>query len=183
MAAREHHNMDLISRFARAREGVSAVEFALVLPFLILLYLGGTELSHAITVDRKLTAMTSSVADLVSQAAVIENAEMNGIFNAVSAILAPYSANDATVVVSSIKVDSNGVAKVDWSDGFHKAARAKGSTVTLPAGIAEKGTTIIMAEGTYTYSPQFGAALTGPVNLSDSFYLRPRVTDSIQRTN
>ncbi|MGE0230353.1 MAG: TadE/TadG family type IV pilus assembly protein [Flavobacteriaceae bacterium] len=173
----------LLRSFAKAREGVSAVEFALVLPILILLYLGGTELSHGITVDRKLTAMTSSVADLVSQAAIIEDDEMTGIFNAVSAILAPYDASDATVVVSSIKVDNNGVAKVQWSDGFHAAKRATGSTVTLPSGIAENGTSIILAEGTFTYSPQFGAAFTGPLTLTDKFYLRPRVTDSIQRTN
>ncbi|MGE0847003.1 MAG: TadE/TadG family type IV pilus assembly protein [Flavobacteriaceae bacterium] len=165
----------------RTEDGVSAVEFALILPLLIALYLGGVELSHAITIDRKVTSMTSSVADLVSQAAVIENAEMQGIFNAVSAIMTPYPEAEARVVVSSVSVDSNGVARVSWSDGYHKTPRSVGSTITLPQGIAENNTTIILAEGEYTYQPQFGSAITGPLTVSDRFYLRPRVTDSILR--
>lgn len=181
IAAIKTHRASLLRRFAGAHGGVSAVEFALVLPVLILLYLGGTELTQAITVDRKLTAATSSIADLVSRAAMIEDEEMAGIFRAAEAILYPFSDNDATIVVSSIRIDDKGVAKVDWSDGYNKAKRAKGSVVTLPPGVAENNMTIIMAEGTYAYSPRFGSALTGTVNLTDTFYLRPRVTDSVSR--
>jgi Flp pilus assembly protein TadG len=47
--------------------GVSAVEFAICLPFIVLLYLGGYQLSDSISAYRKVTAATRTVADLTSQ--------------------------------------------------------------------------------------------------------------------
>lgn len=167
--------------FSCAEDGVSAVEFALVLPIMVALYLGGVELTHGVTIDRKVTAMTSAAADLVSQAAKIENAEMDGIFDAAAAILQPYSENNSKLIISSVRVDSNGAATIVWSDAHNTSAHGVGSSVTLPEGITENNTTIIMAEGRYTYTPQFGTAFTGDLVLTDTFYLRPRMTNSIQR--
>jgi Flp pilus assembly protein TadG len=44
-----------ISRFARDRRGVSAVEFAFVAPVMIGLYLGCVEVSDGVAVDRKVS--------------------------------------------------------------------------------------------------------------------------------
>ena len=53
--------------FLRARGGATAVEFALLLPFLLLLYLGGFELTQALSTYRKLTDTTAELASIVSQ--------------------------------------------------------------------------------------------------------------------
>ena len=39
-----------LRRFARERDGVSAVEFALILPFMLTLYLGGSELGDGMAI-------------------------------------------------------------------------------------------------------------------------------------
>jgi Flp pilus assembly protein TadG len=48
---------------ARDTRGVSAVEFALLLPLMIALYLGAVELSQGIAADRKVTLTTRTIAD------------------------------------------------------------------------------------------------------------------------
>ena len=45
----------MAARFARDQRGVSAVEFALVAPLMITLYLGCVEISQGVGVDRKVT--------------------------------------------------------------------------------------------------------------------------------
>jgi Flp pilus assembly protein TadG len=165
-------------RLAKDETGVSAVEFALVLPVLLVIYLGGVELSHAITVDRKVTAAASAVGDLVAQATEIDGAEMQNIFNAATALLVPYTSSTLKLVVTSISVTSRG-DKVLASCGFHTGARSKGSTVSLPADVRIEDTTLIMAEAEYTYVPTLGQIFAQSFDMSDTFYLRPRATDAI----
>lgn len=56
-----------LKRFGLARDGVSAVEFALILPFMLTLYLGGAELGDGFAMQFKATLAARTVADLTSQ--------------------------------------------------------------------------------------------------------------------
>ena len=55
----------LLSNFARERRGFAAVEFALVLPVMLVLYLGGVEISQEVSVARLTSLTASTVANLV----------------------------------------------------------------------------------------------------------------------
>ena len=54
----------------------------MLLPLMVTLYLGGVEVSQAIAVDRKVTLVARTLADLVAQATSITNADMTNILNA-----------------------------------------------------------------------------------------------------
>ena len=70
------------SGFAQDRRGVSAVEFAMLLPLMMTLYLGTVEISQGVGIDRKVTLTTRTVADLASQASSITNTDMTNLLNA-----------------------------------------------------------------------------------------------------
>ena len=59
--------------FAQDRRGTSAVEFAMLLPLLLTLYLGTFEISQGIGINRKVTLTTRTVADLASQVSSISD--------------------------------------------------------------------------------------------------------------
>src|SRR3954447_16418142 len=80
-----------LRRFLSDKRGVSAVEFAMVLPLMITLYLGGVEVSSAVAIDRKMTLIARTLADLVSQATSVDNSGMTSILAATTAVMAPYS--------------------------------------------------------------------------------------------
>lgn len=166
--------------FLRDRGGVAAVEFALVLPVMIVLYFGSVEITTILQADRKVTSVASTVADLIAQAEIIDDDAMQDVFLAADSIMVPFKPTDVTIVVSSIYED-NGTARVDWSDGLRKQPRAEDSTVELPDGLLPTGSTIIMAEVTFTYTSPFGQFLTNGISVDDQFYLRPRRVVQVPR--
>jgi Flp pilus assembly protein TadG len=169
--------------FARDQRGVSAVEFAMLLPLMVTLYLGSVETSQGIAIDRKVTLTSRTVADLASQVSSINNADMTNLLNASSAVIAPFPSGKLKVTVSAVTIDANGTAKVAWSDTLNGTARAVGSTVTLPSALQVNSTTVIWSEVSYEYRPTVGYLITGTLNLSDQIYMRPRLSDTVTRVN
>ncbi len=167
------------SRLARDVRAVSAVEFAMILPIMVTLFLGGTELSQAISAKRKSVLVNRTIADLVSQDSSITEAEMTSIFNASAAVIAPYAVGNLKIVVSGVTVDATGAAKVAWSRAYQATARTVNSGLTLPAGLSIPNTWLVFAETTYEYTPPIGYTIVGMLPLKDTMYLRPRLTASI----
>jgi Flp pilus assembly protein TadG len=173
-----------VARFARDKRGVSAVEFAIILPFMATLYLGGTAITQAIIAKRKVVLVTHTVGDLVARDNQITNAEMTAIFDAAKAVFAPYSWSTLLKIkVSSVNVNAAGTATVGWGDAFQDTARAVGSGVTLPPGLNTPSTSVIWAEVSYNFTPPVGGAFTGgTMTLTDQIYIRPRLVTTITRT-
>src|SRR5262245_42600749 len=172
-----------LARLGRDQRGVSAVEFAMLLPLMITLYLGTVEVSQGIGVDRKVTLTTRTVADLASQVSSINNADMTNMLNATAAVIAPFDQSRLRVVVSAVKIDANGAATVTWSDTLNGTRRSVGSSVTLPGALNVANTTLIWSEVQYAYTPTIGYVITGTLNLSDQIWMRPRLSDSVTRVN
>jgi Flp pilus assembly protein TadG len=172
-----------IRGLARDQRGVSAVEFAMLLPLMLSLYLGAVELSQGIAADRKVTLTARTVADLVSQVSSINNTDMTNSLNAASAVMAPYPSGNLKVTVSSVKIDANSKATIAWSDTLNGTARAVGSTVTLPSALLVANTYLIWSEVQYTYKPTIGYVVSGTLTLKDQIYMRPRLSDSVTRVN
>jgi Flp pilus assembly protein TadG len=95
--------------------GVSAVEFALILPLMLTLYLGAVELSQGIAADRKVTMTARTTADLVSQVTSLSTTDISNSLSAASAVMAPYPVSNLKVTVSSVAVDANSKATIAWS--------------------------------------------------------------------
>jgi Flp pilus assembly protein TadG len=170
------------SRLTSDCRGVSAVEFAMLLPVMLTLFLGSVEASQGIAADRKVELTAHTLADLSSQYTDITNAEMTNILNAGSAIIAPYAAANLKEVVSEIAIDAQGNATVVWSDTLNGTALAVGTIVTVPSSLATPNTYLVLAQVQYSYNPTYGYVLTGTLTLSDQSFMRPRESASIART-
>jgi Flp pilus assembly protein TadG len=161
-------------RFHRDAGGASAVEFAIILPMMLVLFFGTVELSNGVAVDRKVTLTARTLSDLISQASTVSDADLSNSFAASSSIMTPYPSGPVKAVISEVKVDSAGAATIAWSAASNATARAKGSSVTLPTALAVPGTYLIWSEVNYTYTPVVGYVLKTGLTLSDQFFTRPR---------
>jgi len=169
--------------FIRDADGVAAVEFAMILPFMLALYLGSLELGNAMAVQFKTAIATRTVADLTSQYVLIDDTAMSGILNAASTVVAPYSGSSMVVTVTQITTNSSGQGTITWSDSLNGTPRTVGQSVTLPTALQIANTTMIWSEVTYPYRPMFGYALTGTLNVSQSSFFYPRLSTTITRSS
>lgn len=165
--------------FSRDERGVSAVEFALIAPIMILFLFGSADLSLMLTADRKVTQTASTIADLVAQDDSISSGEMTDIFTASKAIMQPYNTSSLQMRVTSVVMDGAGKVTVAWSEGQNMSPRAKGSSVSVPSGILQPNTSVIMSEVDYPYSGGITDMLNTAINMKDTFYLRPRRSQEV----
>ena len=101
------------ARYFRDRRGIAAVEFAMILPFMALVYLGGFEVMEEIAAERQVELTASTVASIVTQYSSISQSQtMPGILAAASSVLTPFSSSNAVVTVTCITINSTGRATV-----------------------------------------------------------------------
>jgi Flp pilus assembly protein TadG len=190
----------LLRRFGGNHSGIAAVEFAIILPFMLTLYLGGTELGDGLAVQFRATLAARTVTDLTSQCGnttssgqycdtadglAIDTTTMNQILGAASTVMAPYSTNNMVVTVSELTfTGGNASATVVWSAASSGNGRTTGSTYALPTAMQslQAGTTyyLILGEVTYPYTPTLGYVITGTINMYQNALFFPRNSSCVQ---
>lgn len=171
-----------IRGFGRERRGVAAIEFAMIAPFMIALWLGSLELSQGVSADRKVSHASSALADLLTQQSNITVAEMGDIMDATQAIMMPFNVANLTIQVAGVAIDGDGNTQVTWSAARNGTAPALGGTYAIPAPLVIPNTFLVVARLNYAHTPATSHAITGTIDLSDDFFLRPRRSDTITYT-
>lgn len=181
-----------VRKFLKDRRAVAATEFALILPFMLILLIGMAEVTDAMNQDRKVTRISNAVADLVAQAQEVTTNDLLGVMDLGEQVLAPYPADDLEIIIASVSFDEDGDASVDWSlNSSGGTPWADGSTppITLPDTVAAANTSIVVGSTTLDYTPPFVGIFTeyfsrdSSLELTHNYYLRPRLTDTVQCTN
>ncbi|WP_409363377.1 TadE/TadG family type IV pilus assembly protein [Bradyrhizobium sp. AUGA SZCCT0274] len=154
--------------------GLAAVEFAMVVPLMLVLFFGTVEFSSGVAVDRKVTLMARTLSDLTSQNVSVTDAQLTNIFNASTGIMTPYSAAPLNSTITELYVDpTTKIARVQWSKGA--VPRGTGSTVAIPSALQVGDTYLIYSEVSYKYVPAIGYVMAkAGINLTDFTYTRPR---------
>lgn len=177
---------DLTSRlsgFSRDRRGVSAIEFAIVLPVMLALYVGGTELGDGLAIQFRVTLAARTVTDLASQYVSIDAPTMSSILNASSTVIAPYSGTNMVVTVSEVTTDSKGNGTITWSDALNGTPHTVGQAVTLPTNLQTPNISLIWGEVNYPYQPAVSYVISGTINIYQSAYFYPRLSSSVACNN
>lgn len=163
-------------------DGISALEFAIVAPLMVLLFFGCIEISLMMRLDRKVATTSSSLGDLTARLASVDDSQMAEMFAAASVLLQPNDITQARMRITSIVDSGDGVTKVDWSDGYNFTAFTPGATIAVPTGIVASPGSVILAEVEYDYQNKLGYVINFGGTLSDRFYLRPRRVEKIPRS-
>lgn len=184
-----------IARLCKDSSGIAATEFAVIVPLMLVLFFGTVEFSSGLAVDRKVTMVARTLSDLTSQSppttsnspsSMVNDNYLRNVFTASIAILQPYSATPTQATLSEIYIDSNLVARIQWSKAATIASGASqatlttsshnaGDIVTVPPQLSVRQTYLILSEVSYRYVPTIGYVMASSgVNLADSAYTRPR---------
>lgn len=158
----------------RDNGGVAATEFAVIVPLMLVMFFGMIEVSSGVSVDRKISLVARTLADLASQSTTVTDNDLNNFFAASNGILTPYSSTPTKATITELYVDPLTLtARVQWSKGT--VPRSAGSIVSIPTALAVGGTYLIWSEVSYLYTPTIGYVMNkAGVTLSDVSFTRPR---------
>jgi len=171
-----------IHNFLPSTKGVAAVEFALILPLMLLIYLGTVEASRAISYHSRITSIAAALGDLVGQTEsnLTEN-QLEDFFEAAQAIIAPYPSDGVQQKVSNIYVDDEGNTSRIWfySNGMDE------NNIELPQNIIDVSTEsyVIVSEVRLAYKPITSYIFPVDINFYQRFYHLPRSGNCIDFEN
>jgi Flp pilus assembly protein TadG len=155
-------------------DGTAAIEFALVLPLMIALFMGIFEVTRVVGAEMRLTAATQSIADMMAQQANIALAESANFCNGAKMTLYPLPATSLKVAVASV---TKGVASttVDWNDIACGGATAISNAATLaPTLVPNVTDSVIIVQTSYSYTSPVSYVLSASYTLTATAYARPR---------
>lgn len=170
------------------RRGLAAVEFAFILPVMMVMLFGTVEFSAAIAIDRKLTLMARTLSDLTSQATKVGDPDLTNFFTASISIMYPYVPTPTNARISEIYVNASNKATVQWSKAATIGSGATQATLTtstrnagddvtslVPPSLLVANTYLILSEVSYLYVPTVGYVFAkAGKTMSDSAFTRPR---------
>jgi Flp pilus assembly protein TadG len=178
---------DQVQRLSVDTRGIAAVEFAMLVPLMLMIFFGTIQISTAVAVDRKVSLTARTLSDLISQAPATGavNTDFTNAFGITMAILSPYSNTPLKAIISQVYIDPTTLAgNVVWSQASNATAHRYKDPVSVPAALlpppgGTTGSYLILSEVTYNYQPIVGydiklgfASSTYP--LGDSMFTRPR---------
>jgi Flp pilus assembly protein TadG len=100
--------------YLKAQSGVAAIEFAFILPVMLLLYFGMMDLTSLVVNNRKVTTVASAVADLTSQSRTsILKSQIDDYMKVANLVLNPMPTSGVTVTVYGYR-NSGGTATKIW---------------------------------------------------------------------
>jgi len=133
-----------LSDISREKSGVAAVEFALVIPFILVLFLASVDAVFALTAKRKVAVATQSIADLSARAQNLADDELSAIAELGRLILTPFDASQSRILITGAEVLPNGnQAVVRWSHLFVDPNGASGTQVGVGGALpSEEGSNL-----------------------------------------
>lgn len=164
--------------FLRARTGMAAVEFAFIAPILATMLLGTIELCNALEANQRINSVGASVADLVTQETNVVTNDLTNIYAAGNSIMYPFAAANTEIVISSI-VNKSSSNTVCWSQAQNGTPLAKGTVMTVPAGLISTGGSVVLVQIIYTYTSPIGQLIVGTFPMTNSFYAHPRLSTQV----
>lgn len=195
-----------IGRLVSDRQGVAAIEFALIVPLMLAMCLVTWELALAIDTSRKVGRAGSTIGDLVAQQSTMTQDELEAIMGIGSVTIQPYNRSDPIITVTAIEITAGEdegdapEANVVWSrelvgrdangvNEFNNGA-LPGTSTDVPEQLNVAGSFLIRVVSELGYLPVISwegdqkaalglKAARSVYDFGETYYLRPRVSQRI----
>ena len=169
-------------RFGRCARGVAAVEFAFIAPIMLVMLLGAVEATRAISIDRRLSVVTATVADLVSREEQLSAQDVTAIYDIVAQVMSPFEAAPLSISIIPVKA-RNGeivsyVAPQNVPSFNGGALPGKCQRVPIAPGLIDltpnSPDSVILVRASYAYTPLFVGMVMNSARWEEQSFSKPR---------
>jgi Flp pilus assembly protein TadG len=177
--------MSRIRRLWSDRSGVGAVEFALIAPLLLMIYITVFELTIGLSISKRVTRASGTIADLVTQEESITKATLGTMVNVAQSIFVPYGVPTTNIKITGIQVTgTTPTVKWSWNEAGGKPY-STGSTIDIPANMKVADAFIVHAEVSVPHQllmfmPGLIPSEMRNITISRDYYYRARSGKAIE---
>ncbi len=174
-------------RFLSDRKGMAAVEFAYIVPLLMLMIFGTFELSRALLMHKRFQRTTAMVGDLIAREEQLgtnsagAKSALDGIMRSAEHVMEPYSTAPLRMGIMQLRAASNDANKttIEWSYSYHgKTVQNCPTLKAMPeTGMITAGNAAIVIETEYDFEPYLRDIIPGlidAVTWEDTMVFAPR---------
>jgi Flp pilus assembly protein TadG len=180
--------MQILRNLWRKCAGAASIEFALIVPVMLVMFMGVFEVSQALIMYMKVIDVADTVSDLIAQQKSVASTDIDNYYVAGQLVMTPSVGSGLGLYVASITFDPanvNAAPTVAWSatrggatamSNASAANAAVGLGGTCPAGnpSATPCDSVILAQATYTYNSILGYLINKAIPMSANVFSRPR---------
>ncbi|MBL8788937.1 MAG: pilus assembly protein [Rhizobiales bacterium] len=175
-----------LRKFIRAENGVAAIETAIIMPFLLMLFFGMIDLTAMISFNRKITYSASVIADLVAQNRTnVLKSQIDDYYNAAAMIIAPTPSTQIHVDVYGYRKVGTTVTQI-WKTKMPTGPMCSTTPDTAAIGtLMTASNDVIVAISCMDYTPYIGTFLGKELlggtsfNVEQAIMVRPRSTSQL----
>lgn len=165
--------LKLTRHIVRDERGSALVDFALILPILVMLFVGSVEMTNLLQLERKVVAAAQTTADLVTQQRQVSHAQLDDFLRAAELILEPFPSGPVSIGIAGVNYDPNtGSPNVAWTKSRNGGSVP--NATSLAVGLGGKGEGVVVVRVAYSYTPVFFDFLLSPATIEETAILRPR---------
>ncbi len=189
---------DRLRTFRKDDEGVAAVEFALILPIMAMMFIGAVEMSWAVGVDRRVSQVAGATGDLIARVNQnIPQAEVKDIMKIGSYLMYPFEEPPLKITTSIVTSDVNNetITTLRWQCVYDASLpsasqltctcpAAPKPAFTVPSNLMGKNEGLVVSDVQYKYKPLIltfdffmkaaNPSANGIYTLTEKLYLKPR---------
>ncbi len=174
----------LCLRFAGDREGVGAIEFAILFPILVMLYVGAFEITVGLSVSKRAARSAAAVADIITQQTSVTPTSLADMPSVAASMFAPFSTSSMKMKITGITIDASANPTVKWSWAQDNTRPyTLNSAVTVPTDMKKANTFLVRTELTVPYRLFLFAPNLMPnqstITISRTYYYRQRQGDDV----
>jgi len=163
--------------YIKSQSGTAFLEFAIMLPVLLLLIFGVIEVTRYVLITEKINNAAHTISSLAARSDSITEDDITNLFDSTQHIMDPYG--NANVILSSITNDGT-ASRLNWqrkTDSNSNSNVVDGSGIaTFPGSFTiSAGETIITAEVFYNYAPMIWDNIYGADQLYAAKFTKPRL--------
>lgn len=170
-------------RLRSDRRGIAAVEFALIAPALIVLFMGVIEVTFRFQASQEATRYVHQAADLISREHGLTTNDLDAIYDAAIHMMKPLETTDnLDMDVIAVSFDDDGSGGIEKNVLWRRTA---GASVPYDLndmdGLGQLNESVIWVGIRYHYTSPVTSMFSGPtVNMERQSFARPRALRKIK---
>lgn len=175
-----------IKSFLKAESGIAAIEFAFIMPFMLLLFFGLVDITDAVSSNRRITSVANSIGDLAAQnRKKILKTDIDDYFKAAALIMKPKSDSNVRVTLFGFRSDgTKGVQLWTVTNNKGPVCVSVPNTTTMQT-LMTAGNDLIVAQACMVYTPIvtkfLGTTIMGTTSMKieQTITMRPRSSTTL----